>query len=58
MKSKCWGAIELCAVEEVHLLLEALRICVCMLVDKSLQFNSTGMYKGQRVFKIELLGVM
>lgn len=58
MKSKCRGVIQLCVVEEVHCLLEALGICVYMLVDKSLQFNSTSMYKGQRVFKIELLGVM
>lgn len=27
-----------------------------MLVEKSLQFNAAGIYKGQRVFKTELLG--
>lgn len=29
----------------------------CMLVEKNLQFNAAGIYKGQRVFKTELLGV-
>lgn len=57
LKSKSGAATELSAIEEVHSLFWALSIYGCMLVEKSLQFNAAGIYKGQRVFKIELLGV-
>lgn len=57
LKSKSGGVMELGVIGEVDSLLWALGIYGCMLVEKSLLFNAAGIYKGQRVFKIELLGV-
>lgn len=53
LKRKCGEEVELSVIEELHSLLWPW----VFTVEKSFQFHAAGIYKGQRVFKIELLGV-